>query len=271
MEHYLQVGYQDVYCKGIPLDDEVTMALASSQSSGLSDLQPVDRLSDLIAQLEHQSGETALIPRQEWVQTLQALRQDFVTLARQVEETGKQFFGFPENNPFPTLQIDADGKIQYANRACQLLWKEGQVSVGQPVAEPLRAAAQLALQDGISRLIELPLQGYTITFNIVPLMEDGCANLYGSVITQHKKAEDTLRASQEQLKSVLNSITEAYFVLDEEWRIIDFNPMAEREFLEDAQRKADREKFLGNIPGRGGERILPTLSPGICYRRTRPF
>ena len=46
-------------------------------------------------------------------------------------------------------------------------------------------------------------------------------------ITERKRGEQALQAINQRLTSVLESITDAYFALDEQWRFIEFNPVAE--------------------------------------------
>ncbi|HXZ44479.1 MAG TPA: PAS domain S-box protein, partial [archaeon] len=47
-------------------------------------------------------------------------------------------------------------------------------------------------------------------------------------ITERKLGEQALKAVNQRLTSVLESITDAYFALDEQWRFIEFNPVAEQ-------------------------------------------
>ncbi len=46
-------------------------------------------------------------------------------------------------------------------------------------------------------------------------------------ITDHKKAEERLQEANDKLSTVLNSITEAYYAFDSEWRIVEMNREAE--------------------------------------------
>src|SRR5262245_10875192 len=43
-----------------------------------------------------------------------------------------------------------------------------------------------------------------------------------------REAEEGLRAANERLNAILNSITEAYFVLASDWRFLEINPAAEQ-------------------------------------------
>ncbi|MBI2876111.1 MAG: PAS domain-containing protein [Candidatus Tectomicrobia bacterium] len=47
-------------------------------------------------------------------------------------------------------------------------------------------------------------------------------------ITERKQIEAALRHANERLRFVLSSITDAYFVLDAQWRFVEINPVAEK-------------------------------------------
>ena len=68
-------------------------------------------------------------------------------------------------------------------------------------------------------------------------------------ITDRKKIEQRLQNANERLSTVLNSITEAYYVFDSEWRLIEINKEAEK-ILGPAQEITGKiywETFPGNI------------------------
>ena len=50
-------------------------------------------------------------------------------------------------------------------------------------------------------------------------------------ITEQKQAEETLRATNQRLQSVLDSMTDARFVMDSQWRLREINPVAERQIF----------------------------------------
>lgn len=56
-------------------------------------------------------------------------------------------------------------------------------------------------------------------------------SVYFRDISVRKLTEQALRETNQKLRSMLNSITEAYFLLDRNWRILDCNRVAEHEFL----------------------------------------
>jgi PAS domain S-box-containing protein len=47
--------------------------------------------------------------------------------------------------------------------------------------------------------------------------------------TEHKRAEEALRMARERTDTILNSITDAFFALDREWRFTYLNPQGERQ------------------------------------------
>src|SRR5262249_2942266 len=60
-------------------------------------------------------------------------------------------------------------------------------------------------------------------------------------ITEQKQAEEALKPSQEQIQTILNSITDLFFALDREWRFTEVNPRAARLF------GRPREQLVGRV------------------------
>lgn len=150
---------------------------------------------------------------------------------KDIDEEVRSVARFPDENPNPVLRVDQAGQICYSNPVGLELLKSFQCGVGDLAPETLRNWVLEALHGEKKLIKNLPYQDKIYAFTVVPLLDQGYVNLYGSDITRHVQAEEKLLESNVKLQGVLNSITEAYFVLDRQWHIVDFNPVAEREFL----------------------------------------
>lgn len=193
--------------------------------------------------------ETYSSSLQRWFEVNGFAREDFlefyfheISEQKGLNEGFRSVARFPEENPNPLLRIDRTGRINYANPICLELLETYQCSIGDLAPTILRDWALEALQNEGKMIKSMPYQDKVYAFTVVPLPEHGYVNLYGSDITKHIQAEEKLLKSNENLQVVLNNITEAYFVLDEQWRIVDYNSVAEREFL-----KRPKHDLLGKV------------------------
>lgn len=124
-----------------------------------------------------------------------------VTEHKQLDKQISDLARFPAENPYPVLRISQDGKIMYANASCQLAMPEHKCEAGQYAPEPLRWLIMDAFNSQqIKRGVEIASMGRVFSFTLVPVIEGGYVNLYGSDITELKKAFAQLKKI-DQLKS----------------------------------------------------------------------
>jgi PAS domain S-box-containing protein len=225
-------------------------------------LTRLNKLLDELSELARRPGgpETKTPPgkrsSQAWEETLERLREELVGAARQsvldlaltrerlgqAEERLQNLARFPEENPGPVMTIDSQGIVTYGNPSAMRLLATRGCRVGEPAPEFLRGLALEALRDGQKRMADYAFGDRITAFTVVPFQEPGYVNLYGSDLTERRQAEEQLRVSNDRLRNVLSSITEAYFVLDEQWRVIDCNAAAERDVF-----KRPRKALAGRM------------------------
>ena len=78
-------------------------------------------------------------------------------------------------------------------------------------------------------------------------------------ITERRHAQAELETAHQHTSDILESITDAFYAVDREWRLTFVNRRAE-ELWEPAARRSAGRAALGPAPerGRGGEQGLPT-------------
>jgi PAS domain S-box-containing protein len=120
----------------------------------------------------------------------------------QIENLAK----FPSEDPSPVLRIAKNGVVLYANSASDSLLAEWGCKVGQTALKNWCRIVSDVFASGSARSIEVAHADSIFAFMIVPVVEADYVNLYGRDITDTKKAQEVLRASEEQFRrAVLDS------------------------------------------------------------------
>ncbi len=130
---------------------------------------------------------------------------------------------FPEENPFPVLRVARDGTLLYANRAAGALLAQWQCHVGVLVPEFVKLALTTALDGGKSRELEIRSGARELSFMLVPIAERDYVNLYGSDITERKRAEEAILRAKEEWELTFNTVPDLVAILDPQHRIIRVN------------------------------------------------
>jgi PAS domain S-box-containing protein len=126
---------------------------------------------------------------------------DDVTESKRAEEEIRILARFPSENPDPVLRVDRSGLLLFANEVCfkLLTWK---LQIGKKIPSVLRKITEEALKEGIEEKIEMKHNQRSFSFIVVPVMEEGYANLYGRDITERKNTEKEVRKSKELLEDL---------------------------------------------------------------------
>ena len=96
----------------------------------------------------------------------------------------------PAESPSPVLRLGRNGKVLYSNQAgCDVLLTLGW-QVGDFIGGEWMETLTQAFADGTKREFEATFQGKVYTFLVVPLLEAGYANFYGTDISARKRAEN---------------------------------------------------------------------------------
>ncbi len=180
------------------------------------------------------------------VQENEALRRQVA--ASEEETTGiKQTFcdvgratSFPAENPSPVLQFAPDGTLLYANGVSAALLDQWRCSIGGKPPDNVRQAIAQAHDTGATREVEVSIGGTFWSLTVVRARGTDHVNVYGSNITERKRAAHALEASEKRYRRLFEAAKDGILILDADTgRIVDVNP-----FLTELT-GCSRDEFLG--------------------------
>lgn len=156
-----------------------------------------------------------------------ALVQD-ITERKRAEEESQSQARFPNENPNPVMRFTHEGKIIYANAASELLLTDWHCQVGDTVPPHWLALIQELTQTEARRTIDVQCGGTVYAINVTPVPDTNYVNLYGTDITERKKAEIALFESSLQFRTLFEASPDANLLIDPrgDWPILDCNTAA---------------------------------------------
>ena len=122
-----------------------------------------------------------------------------ITERKHAEATIKSFALFAQENPSPVLRIDPGGVVLMANRAAGPELEALGSGVGAPAPKAWTSWVRTSLSKGLRRSVKVKLGRRTFSFHIVPIVEQGYANLYGRDISVQERTLDALRDARADL------------------------------------------------------------------------
>ena len=181
-------------------------------------------------------------------QTIDSMAETLECKTAELREVGARYYNLFSRVPVGLYRTTPDGRLLDGNPALQNMFGISEDELG----EMLNVSTFFVDLDARQRWVDaMARQGVVNDFEfllrrrngeIISVLdnartvcdEEGAVKYYeGSLldITQQKQSELALLASNERLTSVLNSITEAYVAFDSQWRILELNPAATRNFF----------------------------------------
>ncbi len=117
---------------------------------------------------------------------------------------------FPSENPNPVLKVDRD-KILYINQAgINLFDSEG----GDKIPPLLEKSIKEAFDEKITKFLEVKVNKKIYSFDIIPILKEDYANIYGQDVTKSKNSEAALKTEKHFTEDILNSSLDTIFVFD---------------------------------------------------------
>ena len=120
-----------------------------------------------------------------------------ITDRKKAESQVEGLARFPSENPYAVLRIDSHGKILYSNPASQQLSNFVSTHVGKNSSESWKSHIKEAVSTNKQIEFEESYENRTFLYKIAPIISEGYVNVYGTEITEHKKAEEAVRKQAE--------------------------------------------------------------------------
>ena len=183
-----------------------------------------------------------------------------ITDRKQAEEEIANLAKFPSENPCPVLRLASDGTVLYANPAGEALLAQWGCKVGGKVADEWHQRVAEVLTSGASACVEVAHEDRIVSLELVPVVEAGYANLYGSDITERKRAEDTQQEAKAAAEAANAAKSQFLANMSHEIRTPMTAILGYAELLREPEATAsDRDDYLAVIQ-RNGQHLLTLIS-----------
>jgi PAS domain S-box-containing protein len=141
-----------------------------------------------------------------------------ITKNKEMEGILAHLASFPKLNPNPIVEVDFNGGFHYVNPAARQLFSETQTKDVQCewFADPESIIRNVQSQNKMSyeREIQINRNWYHQSFHLIPDLDR--IRIYGLDITERKRAEESLRESEEKYRLVVENAGEAILVAQED-------------------------------------------------------
>jgi PAS domain S-box-containing protein len=131
-----------------------------------------------------------------------------ITIEKKMREMADSHALFPDENPNPVLRIAPNGTLIYANPMSHTLLKKWQCTIGEEIPTQWREQVKQSLQQNQVIRVEENLGDLVYAMALAPIQGANYVNLYGSNITERKKAEKELRAERANLGILVEESTQ---------------------------------------------------------------
>ncbi len=148
---------------------------------------------------------------------------------------------FPSENPNSVLRVTKE-KVLYANKAGEELFKTNE---GSEVPALLKESVIKALNTNEVNTTEIAINSRIFSLDIIPISEEGYANVYGKDITERKEKEEEVRLHSEIMANMSEGV---YLIRLEDLIIVYANPSFEEMFGYDPGEMIGKYVAIVNAP-----------------------
>ncbi|MCX6045440.1 MAG: PAS domain S-box protein, partial [Chloroflexi bacterium] len=211
-------------------------ARAQLQASRTEELEQrvQERTTELAALLAqaHEAERQRLLVEEKLNELNRALKAERDTLEARVRERTAEIqtlARLPAENPNPVLRVQPTGIISFANPpGVELLTMLGCVPQG-PCPTEWQTIIEQTHQSNLPVEAEIQAGDRRFVCKFAPV-EAGYVNVYAVEVTQTKRMQDELRASETLKSAIIESAMDCIITIDHEGRVIEWNPATEKTF-----------------------------------------
>ena len=151
-----------------------------------------------------------------------------ITEVKNVEEKIAHLASFPQLNPDPIIELNADGSISYANAAAKTTFPDLEsLGILHPFLMNSKAIAAQILKEGINPIEREIMVGDHVYAQTLQYLESSkTMRIYSRDITVQKKTEEALKESERKYSSYIENAPDGVFITDESGHFLEANPAA---------------------------------------------
>ncbi|MBU1996191.1 MAG: transporter substrate-binding domain-containing protein, partial [Candidatus Omnitrophica bacterium] len=142
---------------------------------------------------------------------------------KKAEIESRDLAKFPKENPNPVLRLQRSAKIIYANNAAVNTFNFEGNAVGSILSDLWKYEINKALDTNSVRFLEAEICGRIFEFVITPIKEGEYANVYGSDITERKKAQQEREEANSTLENKVKERTASLELLNSDLEAFNYS------------------------------------------------
>ena len=212
-----------------PEDIEANAALAEEMIERKRDIYELEeRFSGKNGEVIYANTNVSCVRDKDGAVKYFLITENDITERKITEKKAEEIARFPEEHPEPILRVSKSGFIEYMNPAAKRIMNSSGFSEGDEIEISWRNNVQRILREGMAWFDDKKFGQRLFSFMFFPVVEAGYVNIYGQEITERRRAEKELTATERRYKLLYETSREPICMLSRELDIIGGN----RAFIE---------------------------------------